>query len=96
MGQPAGSPRMPIFIGPYQQKVKVILDKYRNVPYQAEYEENTAQYIRFEPPIYCQQLYSEVLSPAVQEVLTNKNAEPQTILHQSARMFQQRFLDKGY
>jgi len=53
-----------------------------------------AKYIHPEPPYYCQQLYSEYLGPAVQKVLTDKNADPEKLLKDAAREFQHNFLDK--
>lgn len=53
-----------------------------------------AKYVRPEPPYYSQQLYSEYLGPIVQEVITNKDAEPKPMLEEAAENFQKRFLDK--
>ncbi len=88
-----GAPFIPIFSGPRASEIRAIFERHRNVPQFAEYEDEVVKYLKTEPPYYCQQLYSEVLSPAVQEVLTNERADAYTILHNFARMFQARFLD---
>ena len=88
-----GAPLIPIFRGRRASEMRAVFEHYRNVPQFPEYEDEVVKYLRTEPPYYCQQLYSEVLSPAVQEVLTNERADAYTILHGYAEMFQKRFLD---
>jgi multiple sugar transport system substrate-binding protein len=90
----AGAPYLPIFKGERQKRLDQIIDRYRNVPKFEHYQAEIARYVHPEPPYYCQQLYSEVLTPAVQKVVTDRDAEPQKILSDYARMFQTRFLDK--
>ena len=85
---------LPVFHGEYQDKVDAIIDKYRTVPGQEELMREAAKYVRPEPPYYSQQLYSEYLGPIVQEVITNKDAEPKAMLEEAAENFQKRFLDK--
>jgi multiple sugar transport system substrate-binding protein len=85
---------IPVFHGEYQDKVEAIVDKYRTVPGQPELMQKAAKYIRPEPPYYCQQLYSEFLGPAVQKVLTDKDADPAKLLKDAADIFQSRYLDK--
>ncbi len=47
-----------------------------------------------EPPIEAQYVYGQVLSPIVQEVLSNKNADPAKLLKDAAAKFQKDYLDK--
>jgi len=84
---------IPVFHGEYQDKVEAIVDKYRTIPGQKELMRKAVKYVRPEPPYYSQQLYSEFLGPAVQEVLTNQDADPAKLLKSAARDFQRRFLD---
>lgn len=85
---------LPLFQKDYQDKIDTLMDKYRTIPSQKELMAEALKYIRPEPPYYSQQLYSEALGPAVQSVLTNKNADPEKIMKQANEMFQKRFLDK--
>ena len=93
-GRPVGGPRFPVYLDEYQNNVDAIYKRYLNVPDYSSFTNNTNKYIRFEPPYYCQQLYSEVLSPAVQAVTTDSDADPQEIMDEGAKMFQKRFLSK--
>ena len=93
-GRIVGHGVLPVFHGEYQDKVDAIIDKYRTVPSQKELMQEAAKYVHTEPPYYCQQLYSECLGPAVQTVLTKKDADPQKILKDAAAEFQKRYLDK--
>lgn len=85
---------LPLFKPEYQKEIDKIIDKYRTVPSQAELMAEAVKYVHAEPPFYCQQLYGEALGPAVQNVLTNKDADPEKILKEKCKMFQERFLDK--
>jgi len=93
-GLPVGAPYIPIFRGERQKQWDEILDQLRTIPRFAEYQENVVDYLKTEPPFYCQQLYKDVLGPSVQEVLTKKDADPAAILNRHAEMFQERYLDK--
>jgi hypothetical protein len=93
-GLVAGAPYMPIFKGERQKRIDEVIDRHRNVPKFELYQREVAKYVRPEPPYYCQQLYSEVLTPAVQKVVTEPDANPQKILSDYAKMFQRRLLDK--
>jgi len=85
---------LPVFSGEYQDKIEAIIDKYRTVPGQQELMQEASEYIRPEPPYYCQQLYSEFTGPAVQKVLTDQDADPEELLKRAASDFQERFLNK--
>jgi len=85
---------LPIFKEEHQKKIDEIMDKYRTVPSQKELMAEALKYIHPEPPYFSQQLYREALGPAVQEVLTNKDADPEKILKNANKRFQERFLDK--
>ena len=92
-GRIVGHGVLPVFHGEYQDKVDAIIDKYRTVPSQKEMMREAAKYVHPEPPYYCQQLYSEYLGPAVQKVLTDKNADPEKLLKDADAEFQRRFLE---
>jgi ABC-type glycerol-3-phosphate transport system substrate-binding protein len=55
--------------------------------------QEAVKYLHPEPSFFCQQLYSEYLGPALQEVLTNRNAEAGGLLRKAAKGFQERFLN---
>ena len=46
-----------------------------------------------EPPIEAQKVYGEALAPALQAVLSDKNADPARLLRESAQKFQREVLD---
>ncbi|GAB4314408.1 MAG: extracellular solute-binding protein [Candidatus Sumerlaeia bacterium] len=89
-----GVPSLPAFQPEQQEKLNAIIAKYRNFPDYSALMNEAAKYVRVEPPHYCQALYSEFLSPAVQQVLTNKNADPAAILKEKNAQFQKQYLDK--
>jgi multiple sugar transport system substrate-binding protein len=93
-GRIVGYPVLPVFAEEYQSKIDAIIDKYRTVPAMPQLMRDASKYLHPEPPYFSQQLYHEFLSPAVQAVLTDKNADPATLLHNAARDFQKRFLDQ--
>ena len=92
-GLPVGAPYVPVFTGERLKQWEEIIEKERTIPEFKEYKD-VVKYLRTEPPYYCQQLYREVLGPAVQEVLTKEDADPKEILSQKADMFQDRYLDE--
>ncbi len=84
---------LPIFIGETDSKAREAAAPYSDVLVDfPDVWKEAAKYMRPEPPFFCQQLYSEYLGPAVQAVLTEKNADPQALLANAARGFQERFL----
>jgi multiple sugar transport system substrate-binding protein len=89
-----GFPQLASFKGERKAVYDRILDKYRNVPRYERFSNDASNYAKPEPPFFCQQLYSEGLTPAVQSVLTNPNADPQKVLNDGVKLFQSRFLDK--
>lgn len=92
-GLPVGAPYIPLFEGERQKRLEAIYEKYRTVPRFAEYD-RVVDFLKTEPPYYCQQLYKEALGPAVQTVLTNEKSDPAAILKKSSEIFQKRYLDK--
>ena len=94
-GRIIGFPQLSAFQGERKKVYEQIIDKYRNVPAYDRFANEASLYARPEPPFFCQQLYSEGLSPAVQSVLTNKNADPQKLLDDGVKQFQKRFLDQA-
>jgi ABC-type glycerol-3-phosphate transport system substrate-binding protein len=92
-GRIVGIPQLSAYQGERKELYDRILDKYRNIPVYERFRDDASKYVKAEPPFYCQQLYSEALSPAVQAVLTDKNADPKKLLDTAAAMFQSRFLD---
>lgn len=89
-----GVPALPVFQPEQQAKIKAVLDKYRTFPDYSDLMAEAAKHVRAEPPHYCQALYSEFLSPAVQQALTNKNADPAAIMKEKNAQFQKQYLDK--
>lgn len=92
-GRRVGIPCIPIFAPEYQDRLDAIVDKYRNVPDLSDLMREAASYVRLEPPVRAQALYNQYLSPAIQEVLVRRDANPQEILRAAARRFQIRELD---
>ncbi len=95
-GKLVGLPDIPLMRGEYQRKLQQIISRYTNVPTQNYrlYIQEAGRYARPEPPIEAQALYA-LLDPVVQAVLTDRNADPATLLSRAAREFQTRFLDKA-
>ncbi len=93
-GRIVGHPVLPVFSEEYQSKIDTIVDKYRTVPAMPELMREASKHLHSEPPYFAQQLYDEFLSPAVQAVLTDRNADPATLLRKAVRDFQKRFLDQ--
>jgi ABC-type glycerol-3-phosphate transport system substrate-binding protein len=93
-GQIGALTALPIFKGEIDRKAREAAAPYKDVLVDfPEVWNEAAKYLRPEPPFFCQQLYSEYLGPAVQAVLTKKNADPQKLLGRAARGFQERFLN---
>ena len=89
-GQVVGAPTNIIFTsGDFQQKVSALQTKYANVPLQnyAPFVNSTLK-LRAEPRNQTQKMYA-ALDTVMQAVLTNPNADPQTLLTQTAQQFQQ-------
>jgi multiple sugar transport system substrate-binding protein len=89
-GQVVGAPTNVLFVnGAFQQKVNALNAKYANVPLQnyATFVNSTVK-LRAEPRNQTQKMYA-ALDTVVQAVLTNPDADPQTLLTQSAQQFQQ-------
>jgi len=93
-GRVFGFATLPIFKEEYQSKINAIIDKYRTVPGDTALMAEAVKYVRPEPPYYCQQLYQEALTPLIQAVLTDKNADCEKLLKDGAKKFQTGFLDK--
>jgi len=72
-----------------------ILNKYLNVDMKLwnTYSEHASENIKAEPPVNAQELY-KLLDSAIQEVFTNKDADPQALLTKAAADFQKDYLDK--
>ena len=68
--------------------------QYTNVTmaYWNDYLDHSSQDIQAEPPVDAQEYY-DVLDGAIQEVLTNKNANPKAVLQKAAADFQSTYLD---
>lgn len=71
-----------------------LIQKYKNIDEKniASYNDKSGVEYQAEEPIKAQSLYS-MLDSCIQEVLTNKNADPKEILMQSAAEFQKNYLD---
>lgn len=88
-GQAVGAPTAVLFKGDFQQKLAALDAKYATVPLQnyATFINSTLA-LRPEPHNQTQKMYA-ALDPVMQAVLTNANADPQTLLNQAAQQFQQ-------
>jgi len=88
-GQVVGAPTNILFTGDFQQKLNALNTKYANVPTQnyLPFTKSTAA-LRPEPRNQTQKMYA-ALDPVMQAVLTDPNANPQTLLNQAAQQFQQ-------
>lgn len=95
-GQPVGLPGLPIWINKDRVKAEnALYTKYRNVNYSLfkPYYDGAFKNVRAEEPVNCQDLYAE-LDNCLQQVLTDKNADPKTVLTAASKDFQTKFLDK--
>lgn len=88
-----GIPAVPAFNPEYQAKYDAVVDKYRNIPAYRELMQAAAKAAHFEPARESQTLYRDYLGPAVQEVLVNHDADPESLLEIASRRFQTRVLD---
>jgi len=88
-GQVVGAPTNVLFTGAFQQKLNALNAKYANVPL-ANYASfiNSTSALRPEPRKQTQKMYA-TLDSVMQAILTNPNADPQTLLNQAAQQFQQ-------
>lgn len=86
---------LPIFIGKTDETARESARPYSDVliDYPEVWRE-AAKYMRPEPPFFSQQLYSEYLGSALQNVLTNKNADCKQLLVNAVRGFTERFLNQ--
>lgn len=91
--QRVGIPYVPIFVPEYQDKINAIVNKYRNVPDLSGLMQQAATAVHFEPPYRCQQLYSQYLCPAIQEVLVDPKADCAKLLKVACVRFQERELE---
>ena len=88
-GRLVGLPTNILFTGDLQQKMDALSKKYANVPMQnyAPFASSNLT-LRAEPRNQTQKMYA-LLDSVVQAILTNANADPQTLLNQTAQQFQQ-------
>ncbi len=92
-GQIGSLTALPVFVGETDRKAREAAAAYKDVLVDfPDVWREAAKYMRPEPPFFCQQLYSEYLAPALQAVLTKRNADPKELLTKAARGFQERFL----
>ncbi|MCD9026102.1 ABC transporter substrate-binding protein [Cohnella silvisoli] len=94
-----------LIVGPHGLRVWVnedrinaeqkIVDKYTNINMDMfnDYMTNGSAGLRPEVPVNAQELY-KTLDVVIQAVLTNKNADPKTLLDKAASDFQKDYLDK--
>jgi ABC-type glycerol-3-phosphate transport system substrate-binding protein len=88
-GQAVGAPTAQLFKGDFQQKLAALDRKYATVPLD-NYKTyiNSTFALRPEPRNQAQKMFAAI-DPAMQAVLTNANADPQAVLDQAAKQFQQ-------
>jgi ABC-type glycerol-3-phosphate transport system substrate-binding protein len=88
-GQVVGQPTNILFTGDFQKKINELNTKYANVPVHNYLSfTNSTVALRPEPRNQTQKMYA-ALDPVMQAILTNPNANPQTLLNQAAQQFQQ-------
>ncbi len=94
-GELIGIPSLPLFTGDYQAKRDEILKQYVNVPLEnfAPYMNATNITMKPEPPVEAQKLYTE-LANVLGAIASDKNADPQSLLDESVKMFQAQVLDQ--
>ena len=76
---------------------KTIIDKYANIDdINVKEFNNPPADMKFKPeePVNCQEMYA-VLDACIQEVITNKNADPKALLKKAAKDFQKDSLDNA-
>ena len=77
----------------YTKQINNLYDKYMNVDPKLWNFDQSKVTLKKEEPESAQQLYS-VLSPIMQEVLTNENADVRALVADAAKRFQTDTLDK--
>ncbi|MCK9478970.1 MAG: extracellular solute-binding protein [Firmicutes bacterium] len=72
-----------------------VIDKYKNIDIKFAEQFMNAKDVRVKPeePMNCQELY-KTLDACIQAVLTDKNADPATVINQANSDFQKNYLDK--
>ncbi|KOF56038.1 MULTISPECIES: ABC transporter substrate-binding protein [Clostridium] len=96
VNEPTGLPGLPVWVNKDRVDAQNNLyKKYRNVNYDLfkPYYDSAFNNVKVEEPYNTQDLYG-VLDSCLQVVLTNKNADPKSVLDKAANDFQTRFLDK--
>lgn len=94
-GLPVGPVGIEVWSDPsYVDTLAEIIETHKNVDMNLwnNYCDNVSEGLRSEPPVNAQELYS-VLDGVIQEVLTNKDADPQALLNQAVENFQKDYLD---
>jgi ABC-type glycerol-3-phosphate transport system substrate-binding protein len=88
-GQAVGAPTAQMFKGDFQQKLTALDRKYATVPLD-NYKTyvNSGYGLRPEPRNQAQKMFA-ALDPCVQAVLTSASADPQALLENAAKQFQQ-------
>lgn len=95
-GIPVGLPGLPIWTNKERVDAEnALYTKYRNVNYDLfkPYYDSAFKNVRVEEPYNTQELYGE-LDNCLQQVITNKNADPQKVLDKASQDFQTKYLDK--
>jgi len=93
---PAGLQGLPIYTNRDRVDSEAILnEKYMNVNYDLfkPYYEGAFKSIKAEEPYYAQEMYS-LLDACIQNVITDKSADPKALLDKASSDFQTKFLDK--
>jgi ABC-type glycerol-3-phosphate transport system substrate-binding protein len=86
---------LPIFNGDIAGRAQAAAKEYSDVFISfGDIWQEAVKYMRTEPPMFCQQLYSEYLGPAVESVLTERTADPARLMKKAAQDFETRFLNK--
>ncbi|MBD1382277.1 ABC transporter substrate-binding protein [Metabacillus arenae] len=97
LGHIVGPHGMRVWVNPERVKAEdAVREKYSNVNMDlfTNYTDNKGVTFKPEVPVNAQELY-KVLDGVIQEVLTNKNADPKKLLDKAAADFQRDYLDKA-
>ncbi|MBN1476151.1 extracellular solute-binding protein [Candidatus Sumerlaeota bacterium] len=87
-GRAVGYPAVPVLHGPLGDLQAELVERNRTYPRFPAYEEGIVGTLHTEPPVACQALYREVLSPTLQTVLGSPDEDPLPLLERLAESFE--------
>ncbi len=95
-GEPVGPQPLQIWQNKeYADAITAMFERNKNVnmAYFQDFQEASLKILRTEEPYNCQDLYA-ILDKVLQKVLTDKNADPRTLLDAANKEFQDKFMSK--